>query len=237
MTKLAKWIEFGPADRLRALIQDQMVSRRGGDASSNNPLRILDIGSGGAAYWESILNQWGMDIELTLFDPMRPSNLHELQKVSAVTHIEGLAPLGLRDLAADSFDVCTGFDLIEHLSREDGHLLLYEIDRLTVGTSILFTPNGFVWQEPSKNNPFNAHISGWSPAELARMGWLQARGHTGLRVLFGPYGLPAFAKSPVRQLSFLTAILVRYLPRLSFAFSAVRSHLPFRETNHGGLAT
>lgn len=214
----------------------ELVARPAEQNGVVKPLRILDIGSGGAGYWTKVLQRFGGEVELTLFDPMRPANISELEDLSTVSHFVGLAPHGLSDLPSDSFDLCTAFDLIEHLSKEDGFRLLYEIDRVTKGLSIVFTPNGFVWQSPSSNNPFNAHISGWKPRELSGLGWKKPRGHTGLRCLFGPYGLPRATKKPWIQLSYLTAVLVRPLPHFSFAFSCQRRHAAYVQTRHNGLA-
>jgi hypothetical protein len=71
------------------------------------------------------------------------------------------------------------FDLIEHLSREDGYKLLYEVDRISAFASLIFTPNGFVWQPPTEKNSFDAHLSGWTPSEFRRMGWSKLKGHGG----------------------------------------------------------
>lgn len=236
MRVLKKLIEYGPADRLKQVISDELSARPDGAKKGKRPLRILDIGSGGAGYWGDVLTAFGGQIELTLFDPKFPANFHELEQLSTVRHLSGLAPEGLAEIESDYFDICTAFDLIEHLSREDGYLLLYEIDRLTCGISIVFTPNGFVWQAPSSNNPFNAHISGWKPSELREMGWHAARGHTGFRRLFGPYGLSRLKSKPWIQLSYLSAIFVRFVPQLAFAFSCVRRHSEHEKNLHIGLA-
>ena len=231
-----KLVEYGPADRLLQIVAREISSRSKEPHATMGPLKIIDIGSGGAAYWEQILTKFGSAIDLTLVDPKRPANLSDLMRLSTVRHVSGVAPTGLTELAADSFDICTAFDLIEHLRKEDGYHLLYEIDRVTKGQSIVFTPNGFVWQAPSSNNPFNAHISGWTPRELRDLGWGKSRGHTGLRVLFGPYGLPKSRVWAMAKVASLTALLVRILPAIAFSFSAVKTHGSFEETIHNGLA-
>lgn len=231
MTWLKKVLEFGPSNRLEAIIEKRLRA----SSRTPNQIKILDIGSGGAGYWNHILSRFGGQIELTLFDPMEPQNLQALSKLGNVKHMAGFAPGDLAQFDSNTFEICTAFDLIEHLSKEDGYRLLYEIDRVTLGTSILFTPSGFVWQAPSSNNPFNAHISGWQPMELRRLGWARQRGHTGIATFFGPYGAPKFETTLAKKLSLLTAILVRFAPSISFAFSGLRDHEPETTLVHSGV--
>lgn len=203
---------------------------------TDRPIRILDIGSGGAKYWISISDQTDYAISLDLFDPCAPEiDLNSSTRSGfRVKYINGIAPHDLRQIPHDSYDLVVAFDIIEHLPKSDGYLLLYEIDRLTIGESIIFTPNGMVWQPPSINNFFNAHISGWSPGELKSLGWKKVEGHTGIKSLVGPYGLTKI-KGPLGKLVYLTATLVRHLPNSAFAFSAIKVHKPWEGDVHEGV--
>ncbi len=188
-------------------------------------IRILDIGAGSARYWVTVAEKLPtIEIHLTCMDakridtnPIGTSNL-------LIQRVEGLVPTDLTDFEMNSYDLVTAFDLIEHLTKEDGYMLLYEIDRISSKSSVIFTPNGFVWQPPSVNNPFNAHICGWTPNELARLGWSQVRGHLGPKIFVGAYGIrKKWLKSWVMmELFALTSIITFLCPRTSFAFSAVK---------------
>lgn len=216
MPALVDAIEFGPADVL-----DKMISKK---LTSTESVQVLDIGSGGAAYWSRLLKKYGAGIQVTLMDPVAPERLSLLQQNGQVTHIGGFAPQDLSGFRDQTFDIVVAIDLIEHLEKSNGFLLLYELDRLCRWQSLIFTPNGLVPQPPSKNNKFNAHISGWTPAELARFGWVRQRGHTGFKRFFGGYGAPLphtwFGQWAARS----TALAVRWFPRFAFSFSARKQH-------------
>lgn len=229
-SKLIAGIEFGPADVLESIIRSFRTKN-----NEDIVLRILDIGSGGAKYWEKICATEKSVLELALFDPNRPKNLETLREFSNVTHFPGQAPGDLSEFQNDEFDIVVAFDLIEHLTKEDGYSLVYEIDRICRWTSLVFTPNGFVWQPPSRNNKFNAHISGWTPRELRSLGWKPSFGHTGFKWLFKSYGLPAFDRRVPKILSYASALLVRKIPRIAFSFSAIKKHSPTVEYHQEGI--
>ncbi len=93
------------------------------------------------------------------------------------------------EFGADSFDAVVAFDLLEHLSVEDGRRLLGQMEQVARRRVVVLTPNGFVPQEEYDDNPLQAHRSGWTPAELHALGY-QVRGINGLRVLRGEQGTP-----------------------------------------------
>jgi SAM-dependent methyltransferase len=194
-------------------------------AQQQNEISILDLGAGSAEYWQKALERYPkIAFKLVLMDavPIEVTRLNA-QNVE-VSRLNGLVPQDLEKVNDSSFDLVIAFDLIEHLSKNDGYILLYEIDRISSTTSIIFTPYGFVWQPPSFNNSFNAHISGWTPSELKKLGWKKLRGHTGFRCMYGPYGLPKnWVKGWVfLEVDALLKILGWKIPRASFAFSATK---------------
>lgn len=150
-------------------------------------VKVLDIGCGNGWYWKSgVLGELISDgtIELHVLEAVNvPSALREI-----CTFHKGVAPKDLSQFSSDFFDFTTTFDVIEHFSKSDGYKLLYEMNRISKEGSSVFTPNGFVWQPPSVNNPFNAHLSGWKPSELARIGWNRTYSAGGVKFLRGPYG-------------------------------------------------
>jgi hypothetical protein len=139
-------------------------------------------------------------------------------------------PDGLVALDSNSYDLVTAFDLIEHLPKYEGYRLLYEIDRIAVnGCSVVFTPSGFLWQPPSSNNSFNAHLSGWSARELKKLGWRKQIGMLGFKIFMGPYAVLRFQpKTKLMSYMFqkfisVCQILARPFPSLSHAVFAVKT--------------
>ena len=155
--------------------------------SNQSPIKVLDIGCGNGWYWKTgPLGQLVSTkvIELHVLEVAQPPNSLAL---IATVH-QGEAPQAMSIFQDDEFDFVTTFDLIEHFPKHQGYQLLYELDRIGKYGSSVFTPNGFVWQPGASNNKFNAHLSGWTPKELRRLGWETQYSAGGLKVLHGPYG-------------------------------------------------
>jgi SAM-dependent methyltransferase len=195
-------------------------------AIKNSPsLKVLDIGAGSGWYWREIAETIPyITINLTLLDAAEiAENLSNIPNLK-ITRIQGYAPSDMLRISDNAFDLVLAFDLIEHLSKEEGYLLLYEVDRIAAISSVIYTPNGFIWQPPSRNNTFNAHISGWTPRELKDLGWNKIVGHNGLKQLRESYGIQKkwMRSWPVLELDALLCIISWKLPRFSFAFSAVK---------------
>ncbi|HTX60350.1 MAG TPA: class I SAM-dependent methyltransferase [Verrucomicrobiae bacterium] len=70
-----------------------------------------------------------------------------------------------------SVDACVLLDVIEHLTKEDGWRLVDRLERIARKRVIVATPNGFLPQPPSADNPFQEHISGWETHELREQGY------------------------------------------------------------------
>lgn len=193
--------------------------------SNSSEIRILDVGAGSAWYWEKILDRFpDIKISLSLMDAIEIDGNLLTDPKHQINRIVGQVPESLTIIPDDHYDIVLAFDLIEHLTKESGYLLLYEIDRISTHTNIIFTCNGFVWQPPSVNNPFNAHISGWRPGEFRKLGFNKIQGHTGLKILRGAYAQPKiWIKSWfLSEIDALATIMVWKIPRFAFSFTAVK---------------
>ena len=193
--------------------------------SIGRPISVLDLGAGSASYWHkgklgSLIHEG--KVHLTVLDA-NPELLNSRTNKN-IAYLTGLIPGVLSDFEENQFDWICAFDLIEHLTKEDGYHLLYEIDNIARIGSIIFTPNGFVWQPGSKNNPFNAHISGWTPKELRKLSWDIQRGSVGPKCFFGPYGLRGYQGRSriISGMILLSWFTVYRVPTLAFSFYAVK---------------
>jgi hypothetical protein len=210
------------------LIVNQVIKEL--KSKTAQPLRILDIGCGDGWYWLSgplsslVKNKI---IELHVLEAERLSS--DLEDI-AISHI-GPAPDALRGLDDNLFDFVTCFDVIEHFPKHQGYQLLYEIDRISKFGSAIFTPNGFIWQPPSNNNSFNAHLSGWRPRELSSLGWSRIFSAGGFRSLYGPYGFSKLQNSNliVRGLGLILDMFSLVHPRFGFAFLALSNKKNLRK--------
>jgi ubiquinone/menaquinone biosynthesis C-methylase UbiE len=77
----------------------------------------------------------------------------------------------------DSFDVISFIDGLEHLTKEDGMLVLEECKRVAKRKVLLFTPDGYIKNEPKDTwgvkggDKHQLHLSGWKPRELEERGY------------------------------------------------------------------
>jgi cyclopropane fatty-acyl-phospholipid synthase-like methyltransferase len=80
-----------------------------------------------------------------------------------------------------AFEVATGIEVLEHLTREIGLRMLDEIERVATHV-VLTTPGQFFVQQSYDANPSQRHLSHWSPRELEARGFT-ARGVGSLSLL------------------------------------------------------
>lgn len=93
--------------------------------------------------------------------------------------IAGTAPQALEPLPAGSVDTVFLLDVIEHLDRRSGERTLDECVRIAREQVVVFTPLGFMPQDEATGldgwglhgNRWQAHRSGWEPADFGAPGW------------------------------------------------------------------
>ncbi len=194
---------------------DYVKNAAGGLAELNDQVSILDIGHGKGLHLKNV--KFNPRVEIVGFD-VSASWLSESIKSS----VTGNAPKDLDLILDSSFDIVMAFDLIEHLSREDGYKLLYHMERIARDSTFVFTPNGFRWQPPALDNPFDAHVSGWSHRDFKAFGYTRLRKGARLKFLLGPYSKPKFPilyTNLVIRASLLKALnfLAVMFPNLSYS--------------------
>jgi hypothetical protein len=84
----------------------------------------------------------------------------------------------------NSFDAVLALDVLEHLSNEESYELIEKMEEWAKKKVIIFTPNGFVWQNGYDNNPLQIHKSGGSVSELKNIGF-KVYGINGYKILRG----------------------------------------------------
>jgi hypothetical protein len=154
-------------------------------------IKILDVGSGEGRPW-AVSNLFilpSLKLEVTGLDAVNPSKSRaQVRENTTFRFKTGDILSVLQDIPEDSYDLVFMLDVIEHLPKESGYLALYEINRISESGIGITTPNGFFWQPPEINNPFQAHVSGWTPGDLGKAGFSRVKGLHGLRLLTKPYG-------------------------------------------------
>jgi hypothetical protein len=217
--RLYERFQFEPIDAIAKILMRQFYS-------TSKPIRVLDLGAGNGEYWkigELKKLRRATSASIFLMDAAYEEQDKELD--GSITKIQGIIPGSLSSIPENSFDVVIALDLIEHLSKSDGYLLLYEMDRISSSIQIVYTPNGFVWQPPSRNNPYNAHISGWDIKDFIPFGFKKNLGVVGHKHFIGPYSqLKRVNPSRFhRELVALSAILVKRFPKFASSIIYVKT--------------
>lgn len=107
--------------------------------------------------------------------------------------------------------------VLEHLPKSEGYTLLSEMKRVCAVSAVVFTPNGFVPQPPDSDNPANEHLSGWTPKELIRFGFVPMAGINGLRYLRSSFAIPTVKPLWLGELiSKFTGRIASRFPRIAY---------------------
>jgi 2-polyprenyl-3-methyl-5-hydroxy-6-metoxy-1,4-benzoquinol methylase len=170
---------------------------------------LLDAGCGpgiiGALcrLYRSVDRQVGIDVHEPYLERARRHDLYDELIQRSLTDLP--LPFGTLE-----FDVVTCIEVIEHLPRDQGGMLLAELER--VGRRVVVsTPNWFFDQEPLDGNPHQRHLSLWGARDFQQRGY---------RVI-GMEGMKLFGRH-VPYLSTVLGPLTLRMPRLATMILCVR---------------
>jgi SAM-dependent methyltransferase len=177
----------------------------------------LDVGCGSGSPLRHLAagRKVGVDGHAPSLEAARAAGTHDDYRLARVEDLGSLFP-------AKSFDCCVALDLIEHLPREGGEVLLEDLERIARHRVILFTPNGFLPQQ-SADGDLQEHLSGWTPGDFQAKGY-RVFGMHGDRGLRGEYHQLRFRPHSVAGiLSWLTQVsYIRSHPTRAAALLAVK---------------
>lgn len=126
-------------------------------------------------------------------------------------------------IKSKSFDCVLASDLIEHFSKEDGEILIKEMERIAVKKVFIFTPNGFVPQKKYDNNQGQVHLSGWSVGEMRKLKY-KVYGIGGLKFIKGEKRrIKLFPKKLWLRIALLSQVFLANYPSLSFQILCVKT--------------
>ncbi len=189
----------------------------GCDADLSRILRrdwtVIDVGcgSGSRSAPHALTGAIGVDIHF-------PSLVHiRGERCRSGAICASLRSLPIGDGAVDAV---VALDVIEHFVKAEAIALVRELERVARRAIVLLTPNGFLPQAGTAENPFMEHRSGWSPTELAALGY-SVSGINGWQRLRGACAAPRFGPAG-KALSLASQPLVRHHPSKAFHLLAVK---------------
>ncbi|MBI3502610.1 MAG: class I SAM-dependent methyltransferase [Bacteroidetes bacterium] len=128
----------------------------------------------------------------------------------------------LTELPAQSFDAVMALDLIEHLTKEEGKWLMQQMERVAKKKVVLFTPNGFVPQQPYDNNPYQEHKSGWDWNEMQGCGY-KVLGFGGYKTLRGERAAIQYKPRIFwKYFSYFTQLFTHKNPKHAFSILCIK---------------
>lgn len=122
-------------------------------------------------------------------------------------------------------DAVVSIQNIEHLEKSSGIELIQNLETIAKKLIIIETPNGFVAQSGTLENPFQEHLSGWSVGDFEKLGY-KVLGTTGLKLLRRSSNKGSY-KINVKGMAFLDRILskifnIKANPKLAFNLFAYK---------------
>ena len=182
---------------------------------------LLDVGCGENSpigkFATEIRYRVGVDTHLPSIERSRGAGIHSEYVVASVLDIGAKFP-------ARSFDCVTLLEVIEHLPRADGEKLLQQCEKIARVKVVVSTPNGFVFQAPTPDNPFQEHVSGWTVEDFRGRGY-EVIGVAGWKQLRGPLMRPRWRPHAVfGRLSLATDAWFEKRPGQAFQLLCVKKN-------------
>jgi hypothetical protein len=180
---------------------------------------LLDLGSGSNPHREirkSLgINQILVDIATTNdLETVIPLNIMDF---SAIT--ESLSKI----IGKQQVDCVVALHVVEHLEKNDSLRLINQMHTWANKLIIIETPNGFVQQKGTSENPYQEHLCGYTVNELRKLGF-KVTGTTGLKFLRNNHSKGSYKiKNTMVYVS--DRIIFKYLhyfPKLSFNLFAYK---------------
>lgn len=181
---------------------------------------VLDVGCGAAGSPVSLIKDRlnysiGVDAYLPSIESSERSKAHTEHKHMDVTKIAEV-------FKPKSFDCVVALDLIEHLTKEEGKMLLKNMESIAIKKVIVFTPNGYINQDIYDNNEYQIHKSGWSAKEMKKLGY-KVVGINGLKILRGEYAKPKFKPTILwERILYITQYFTKANPRFAFQIFCIK---------------
>lgn len=184
-----------------------------------NTGKVLDVGCGKGENIKFLSNEWHFRGVLIGFDMHMPY----LRKAKTLKIYDDvlLADANHLPFRISSFDAVLAFDLIEHLEKKQGLDFIRACEKISKDFVIIFTPVGYLSQEPYDGNPYQQHKSGYIPREFRSLGY-KVYGVRGLKFLWEGGAKPKL-KLVSELISWMTQLFIYFYPDLAYQMLCIKS--------------
>ncbi len=180
---------------------------------------VLDLGCGNNSplrYCSGLsMHKVGIEIFEPNIEESKYNNIHDKYICDDILKI---------DFHDNCFDAVILIQVIEHLNKKEGEIILDRMERWAKKKILIASPNGYIPQDSFYNNPHDIHYSGWDIKEMRDRGY-KAYGQGGLRFLrkgddkhgHGIYSTFRFwPKRLFVVITGLTQLFTYYFPQFAF---------------------
>lgn len=138
---------------------------------------VLDLGCGYRSPLQGHRVAFSVGVEA--FDPFL-----QLSRMTAIHSQYILADIRSVAFKPKSFDAVIASEVLEHLTKDEGRMVLARMEEWARKKVLVTTPNGYLKQKSYETNPLQEHKSGWTAGELSGLGF-RVRGGAGWKRLKG----------------------------------------------------
>jgi hypothetical protein len=145
---------------------------------------LVDLGAGGNPQ-QKMREKFGVfQLLIDLSYPESQDNTIVRRRLDVSNHVKVIEEIRKLPFSntQGKVDVAISLQNIEHLTREQGMRFLEDVEDMASKLVIIETPNGFVEQPGTNQNPFQEHLSGWSVKDFKSRGY-RVLGTSGLKCL------------------------------------------------------
>jgi hypothetical protein len=179
---------------------------------------LLDVGCGSNSPLQYVSPRpysVGLDAFAPSIDRSRAKGIHDEYLRMNFSDID-------HNIESSSFECVLANDVLEHLEKEAGLRFLQSLERIATKRVIIFTPNGFLTQEPFEGNPWQRHLSGWSVKEMRSRGY-RVYGINGWKAIRGEMCEIKFRPKLLWLIiSYFTQPITYFFPSLSYQIFCVK---------------
>lgn len=179
---------------------------------------VLDLGCGTGDLMVGVNKEGFYAVGIDLFKPYLSLSKEKKGHSEIV-----MADIEKVEFRPKSFDAVMAIGVIEHLEKNKGAILIKKMKKWARKKVLLFTPNGYVFQNEYDKNPFQIHKSGWTIKELNAFGF-DVYGMSGLSFLRGQKADVRFRPKILWEIiSELTQKITYRYPSIAFELLCIKT--------------